>query len=108
MIPGFRRSCACSFIWLLASSFLCRGQDQPLATATPNDGTSEAERVIVTGSHIPTAEEVGPNPVLTINRDFIEKSPERTAEAQPVAGYSKGAKEAGPVGDSEGSEPTER
>jgi iron complex outermembrane receptor protein len=34
----------------------------------------------VTGSNIPTAEEVGPNPVLTINRDLIEKSGERTAE----------------------------
>jgi iron complex outermembrane receptor protein len=40
----------------------------------------EVERVIVTGSNIPTAEEVGPNPVLTINRDLIEKSGERTAE----------------------------
>ena len=41
---------------------------------------AETERVIVTGSNIPTAEEVGPNPVLTINRDLIEKSGERTAE----------------------------
>ncbi|HEY4283462.1 MAG TPA: TonB-dependent receptor, partial [Chthoniobacterales bacterium] len=42
--------------------------------------TTEVERVIVTGSIIPTADEVGPNPVLTINRDIIEKSGERTAE----------------------------
>lgn len=41
---------------------------------------AETERVIVTGSNIPTAEEVGPNPVLTINRDLIEKSGERTTE----------------------------
>ena len=34
----------------------------------------------MTGSHIPTAEEVGPNPVLTINRELIDKSGERTAE----------------------------
>src|SRR4051794_23789371 len=40
---------------------------------------TEAERVIVTGSHIPTAEEVGPNPVVEIARDQIEKSGERTA-----------------------------
>jgi iron complex outermembrane recepter protein len=40
-----------------------------------------AERVIVTGSNIPTAEEVGPNPVLTINRDLINKSGERNAAA---------------------------
>ena len=43
-------------------------------------GTAETERVVVTGSNIPTAQEVGPNPVLTINRDLIEKSGERTAE----------------------------
>jgi len=42
--------------------------------------TAEAERVIVTGSYIPTAEEVGPNPVLIINRELIEKSGERTTE----------------------------
>jgi len=45
-------------------------------------GTAEvtAERVIVTGSNIPTAEEVGPNPVLNYNRDVIEKVGERTTE----------------------------
>jgi iron complex outermembrane recepter protein len=43
--------------------------------------TAEAERVIVTGSNIPTAEEVGPNPVLNINRDLINKSGHRSAEA---------------------------
>lgn len=40
-----------------------------------------AARVIVTGSNIPTAEEVGPNPVLSINRDLINKSGQRSAEA---------------------------
>ena len=39
-----------------------------------------AERVIVTGSNIPTAEEVGPNPVSIYNRDVLEKSGERTTE----------------------------
>ena len=34
----------------------------------------------MTGSNIPTAEEVGPNPVLTVNRELIEKSGERTSE----------------------------
>ena len=33
----------------------------------------EAERVVVTGSNIPTAEEVGPNPVDTYRREDIEK-----------------------------------
>lgn len=42
--------------------------------------TAETERIIVTGSNIPTAQEVGPNPVLNINRDLINKSPERSAE----------------------------
>src|SRR5689334_7370958 len=51
---------------------------QPAAGA-PTTGAAEAERVIVTGSNIPTAEEVGPNPVLALNRDLIEKSGERQA-----------------------------
>src|SRR5437764_4312783 len=51
---------------------------QPAAGA-PTTGAAEAERVIVTGSNIPTAQEVGPNPVLAINRDLIEKSGERQA-----------------------------
>src|SRR2546421_863405 len=49
------------------------------AAGAPTTGTAEAERVIVTGSNIPTAEEVGPNPVLALNRDLIEKSGERQA-----------------------------
>src|SRR5262249_23939999 len=49
------------------------------AAAPATAGTAEAERVIVTGSNITTAEEVGPNPVLSLNRDLIEKSGERQA-----------------------------
>jgi outer membrane cobalamin receptor len=52
-------------------------------------GVAEVERVIVTGSNIPTAQEVGPNPVLSLNRDFIDKSGERTTtdllKIQPIA-----------------------
>src|ERR1700759_1340604 len=51
----------------------------PAAGAAPTGGAAEAERVIVTGATIPSAEEVGPNPVLAINRDLIEKSGERQA-----------------------------
>ncbi len=51
---------------------------QPPTNAT--GGTAETERIIVTGSNIPTAQEVGPNPVLNINRDLINKSGQRTAE----------------------------
>jgi iron complex outermembrane receptor protein len=50
---------------------------------------AEAERVIVTGSNIPTAEEVGPNPVYNLNRDLINKSGQGTTveellKTQPV------------------------
>ena len=55
---------------------------QPAAIGGGEFGaTAETERIIVTGSNIPTAQEVGPNPVLNINRDLINKSGERTAEA---------------------------
>src|SRR5437868_8389337 len=39
-----------------------------------------AERVIVTGSNIPTAEEVGPNPVDVYNTETLSKSGQRTTE----------------------------
>src|SRR5713226_6210391 len=65
----------------------------PGAAAAPAPtGQAEVERVIVTGSNIPTAEEVGPNPVFSLNRDLIGKSGESTVEqllkAQPVFGAS--------------------
>ena len=44
--------------------------------------TAEVERVIVTGSAIPTAEEVGTNPVFSINRDLINKSGAGTTAEQ--------------------------
>src|SRR5438067_413168 len=50
-----------------------QGNPLPGASAT-------AERVIVTGSNIPTAEEVGPNPVDIYNQETIRKSGERTTE----------------------------
>src|SRR5437660_8494271 len=43
------------------------------ATAPSPAGIAEVERVIVTGSNIPTAEEVGPNPVDTYRPADIEK-----------------------------------
>jgi iron complex outermembrane receptor protein len=53
---------------------------QPVATTV---------QVIVTGSNIPTAEEVGPNPVFNLNRDLIFKSgqgstAEQLLKIQPV------------------------
>ena len=63
--------------------------------ASPAGGTAEAERVIVTGSLIPTAEEVGPNPVFAINRDLINKSGQGTTveqllKTQPIANSNSG------------------
>jgi outer membrane cobalamin receptor len=46
----------------------------------PGTTTATAERVIVTGSNIPTAEEVGPNPVETFTHEDIQKSGRRTTE----------------------------
>jgi len=64
----------------------------PGAAAAPAPGAAEVERVIVTGSNIPTAEEVGPNPVFSLNRDLIGKSGQSTVEqllkSQPVMGAS--------------------
>src|SRR5438477_191231 len=68
---------------------------EPAPTATPPVGTTgsniaptggtapaaaeaTAERVVVTGSNIPTAEEVGPNPVDTYRRDDITRLGVRT------------------------------
>jgi hypothetical protein len=45
----------------------------PPATQRTTGATAEMERVIVTGSNIPTAEEVGPNPVDTYRPADLEK-----------------------------------
>ena len=65
--------------------------EAPTSQTTEETGlTAETERIIVTGSYIPTAEEVGPNPVLEINRAWIEKSGDRTTaellRKLPIAG----------------------
>src|SRR6184192_1223071 len=55
----------------------------PLSTdigAAPTPPGAEVAPVIVTGSNIPTAEEVGPNPVDTYNRQNINKSGYITTE----------------------------
>jgi iron complex outermembrane receptor protein len=70
---------------------------------------AEAERVIVTGSNIPTAEEVGPNPVYNLNRDLINKSGqgqtvEELLKTQPIMNASSipannnGTAQGGPTG----------
>src|SRR4026207_682895 len=81
---GFLRMtlAACVGIPLIVSNAF--GQNlQPMSTdigAAPTPSAAEAQRVIVTGSNIPTAEEVGPNPVDIYNRENITKSGEFTTE----------------------------
>jgi len=83
----------------------------PGAAPAPAPAAAEVERVIVTGSNIPTAEEVGPNPVFSLNRDLINKSGQATTtesllKIQPVFGGSSvpttnnGTSQGGPVGTS--------
>src|SRR5213596_3389399 len=48
-------------------------------TASSSASAAEVERVIVTGSNIPTAEEVGPNPVDTYRPADLEKLGVRNA-----------------------------
>src|SRR6266700_3838313 len=99
------------FPFILASNALA--QDPPAAPAPAAAGgaapAAEVERVIVTGSLIPTAEEVGPNPVFSINRDLINKSgsgttTEQLLQRQPVMGGSNipvtnhGVAQSGPAG----------
>src|SRR5205823_14627217 len=54
---------------LLACSVSAQNPSPPPGIPTE----AEAERVVVTGSNIPTAEEVGPNPVDTYRPEDIEK-----------------------------------
>ena len=84
-----RLFCLIGSILIAASAF---GQDAiDRASPSPTPATAEAERVIVTGSYIPTqtAAEVGANPVQVIDRYTIERSGERNTEEllrnQPVA-----------------------
>src|SRR6266403_2433356 len=82
---GFLRMtlAACGGIPLIIASNAFAQNLAPLSTdigAAPTPPAAEVQRIIVTGSNIPTAEEVGPNPVDTYNRDNINKSGEVTTE----------------------------
>src|SRR6266513_1702181 len=73
-----KRRVAIAFALFIAGNV--SGQDLvPGAIASPPPeqvgagATAEVERVIVTGSNIPTAEETGPNPVDTYRREDIQK-----------------------------------
>src|SRR4029079_7615464 len=63
------------FPFILASNAFAQ-LPAPAVPAEPREAaptTAEAERVVVTGSNIPTAEETGPNPVDTYRPQDIEK-----------------------------------
>src|SRR6266404_4562084 len=79
--------------FILASNAFAQNPPPPPPGAAPAPAAAEVERVIVTGSNIPTAEEVGPNPVFSLNRDLINKSgqagtTEQLLKSQPVMGAS--------------------
>jgi iron complex outermembrane receptor protein len=87
---GMRVALAAAFVFPLIIATSVRAQEAARAAA-PATGTNvapgggaaaateaTAERVIVTGSNIPTAEEVGPNPVDTYRRDDITRLGVRT------------------------------
>jgi iron complex outermembrane receptor protein len=61
---------------MLLSASIAFGQN---ASPAPPSSTTEVERVIVTGSNIPTAEETGPNPVDTYRPADLEKLGVRNA-----------------------------
>src|SRR5438309_11802426 len=65
------------FPLLFASNALAQNPPPPPppgAAAAPAPGAAEVERVIVTGSNIPTAEEVGATPASSLDRDLMNKS----------------------------------
>src|SRR5205809_1883238 len=63
----------------VSSAFGQEPAPPPGAAPGPAPGAAEVERVVVTGSNIPTAEETGPNPVDTYRQEDIEKLGVRNA-----------------------------
>src|SRR5256712_7482628 len=96
------------FPFIVSSNAFAQAAPPPGAAAPPAP-SAEVERVIVTGSLIPTAEEVGPNPVFSLNRDLINKSgagttTEQLLQRQPVMNganipvNNNGTSQSGPSG----------
>jgi iron complex outermembrane recepter protein len=105
---SFRQDVAIIGILMFVSSTAFAQAPPPTGGAPAPGATAEAERVIVTGSNIPTAEEVGPNPVTNLNKDYIQKtgtvSVEQLLKDQPVNNSNSipvannGTSQGGPVG----------
>ncbi|HYY13026.1 MAG TPA: hypothetical protein VE758_01185, partial [Chthoniobacterales bacterium] len=85
---GFVRASFAAAIGMFAFSVYAQERAPGPAAAGTQPGAqaggaaAEVERVIVTGSNIPTAEEVGPNPVFSLNRDLINKTAQATTAEQ--------------------------
>src|SRR5438552_2101408 len=75
---GIRVALAAAVVFPLIIASSARAQEPAPAPAGPAATEATTERVIVTGSNIPTAEEVGPNPVDTYRRDDITRLGVRT------------------------------
>ena len=83
---------ACVGIPLIIASNAFAQNLAPMSTdigAAPTPTAAEAERIIVTGSNIPTAEEVGPNPLISTTAKTSTNQVSITTEqfllSQPVA-----------------------
>ena len=63
----------------LFTTLTVRGQDAVSSSTTQGQAGTTIEEVIVTGSNIPTSEEVGPNPVDVYRRDDLTRLGVRTA-----------------------------
>jgi iron complex outermembrane receptor protein len=102
-------------LFLVGSNTFAQAPPPPAAQVGAPSGigagapAAEVERVIVTGSLIPTAEEVGANPVFSLNRDLINKSgagttTEQLLQRQPVMNganipvNNNGTSQSGPSG----------
>jgi iron complex outermembrane recepter protein len=74
---------------LLLSALITFGQETSPSPPTSDRSGVTIEEVIVTGSNIPTSEEVGPNPVINLTRELIDRSgqgftTEQFLKSQPV------------------------
>src|SRR6266403_3164614 len=68
------------FSLLFVANTFAQNPPPPPGAPAPAAAEATAERVIVTGSNIPTAEETGPNPVDTYRTEDIAKLGVRTAQ----------------------------
>jgi iron complex outermembrane receptor protein len=72
-MKAFRHAKSCRAALIAAAGCFWIFEANAFAQETAAPGVAEVERVIVTGSNIPTAEETGPNPVDTYRPADIER-----------------------------------